>query len=386
MDIPRLRRSLIPLGLRGKSHLGLLVVMATALMGVVSRVVDRDESGRWVFWQKSYFPDGYNYIWEAININSWGNREVLLGKLEEMFLGNSSLLFNQSVAVTNTLDARPVYPLITSLFLDANFAIAPLVAPIISWFLLNILIYHHIRKFHGTIYALVVVVIFSSSFYMRFNFIGTTTDSLSALFTYLVFHYLFQQKQSLMQNLFLNLFLLLAILTRPLDPIFLMLFIGMTLSSIRNRDVSMKLLAPIVLLISHLIYIQVKYQQLEVGSLNTGGEREGSFLQYLFDTALRLPKLIFVEFSFLAVNDFLFFLLCMWILLVLSFQKEKIFFFQFILVFLSTFYLAALNGPIGNGFRYQLPLVMFGLVVIRIGDSPRYVWQKLLCIGKKITT
>ena len=93
MDIPRLRRSLNALTLRSESHLGLLVVMATALMGMVSRVVDRDESGRWVFWQKSYFPDGYNYILEAININSWGNREILLGKLEEIFPGNSSLLF-----------------------------------------------------------------------------------------------------------------------------------------------------------------------------------------------------------------------------------------------------------------------------------------------------
>jgi hypothetical protein len=48
---------------------------------------------------KSYLPNGYNYILEAININSWGNREILFGKLETMFPDNSSLMFSQSAAV-----------------------------------------------------------------------------------------------------------------------------------------------------------------------------------------------------------------------------------------------------------------------------------------------
>ena len=383
MDIPRFRRSLNAITLRSKNHLGFLIVIASVLVAVVSRVVDRDESGRWVFWRKAYLPDGYNYILEAININSWGNREILLGKLETMFPGNSSLVFNQSVAVTNTLDARPIYPLITSFFLDANFAIAPLIAPIVSWLLLNILIYHHIRKFHGTVYALFVVAIFSSSFYMRFNFIGTTTDALSALFTYLVFHFLLQANLSLTRNLLMNLFLLLAILTRPLSPIFLMLFLGMVLFNIGNRGIIRKLIVPIILVISHLIYIQLKYQQLEIGSLNTGGERDATFLQYLIESGLKLPKLIFVEFGFLAVNDSLFFLLFVWTSFLLWFKKDRLLTIQFILVFLSTFYLAALNGPIGNGFRYQLPIVMFVLAAIRIGDSPKRIFHKLLDVIKK---
>jgi len=377
MDIPRFRCSLNAVSLKAKNHLGFLVMMASALIAVVSRVVDRDESGRWVFWQKSYLPDGYNYILEAVNLNSWGNRETLLGKFEKMFPGNSSLMFDQSDAVIHTLDARPVYPLITSFFLDANFAIAPLIAPIVSWLLLNVLLYHHIRKLHGTIYALFVVIIFSSSFYMRFNFIGTTTDALSALFTYLVFHYLLQPNLSLVRNLLLNLFLLLAILTRPLDPIFLMLFIGIVLLNIKNRGIINKLLVPIILLISHLIYIQVKYQQLEVGSLNTGGDRDASFLQYLVEAAVKVPKLIAIEFGFVAVNDSLFFLLILWALFLLWLKKDKILGLQFLLVFLSTFYLAALNGPIGNGFRYQLPLVMFILVALQICDSPKRVWERI---------
>jgi uncharacterized membrane protein (Fun14 family) len=350
-------------------------VILSTIIAVISRVVDREEGGRWVFWKKSYLPDGFNYILEAINLHSGGNRASFLDKLEKMFPDNSQLMFDQSIAVTDTLDSRPVYPLITSFFLDVNFEIAPLVGPIIGWFLLNILIYHHIRKFHGTIYALIVVVIFSSSYYMRFNFIGTTTDALSALFTYLVFHYLLQENLNLARNVLLNIFLLLAILTRPLDPIFLMLFIGIALFNFRNHRLISKLIFPITLLIAHLIYIQIKYQQLEVGSLNTGGDREASFLEYLVEAALKVPKLIIVEFGFLTVNDSLFCLLIVWTFFLLWFKGSKILIIQFTTVFLSSFYLAALNGPIGNGFRYQLPIVMFCLIVIRVSDPPKIVWK-----------
>jgi hypothetical protein len=156
-----------------------------------------------------------------------------------------------------------------------------------------------------------------------------------------------------------------------------MLFVGIVLLNIRDRKIIAQLLIPIIFLISHLIYIQVKYQQLEVGSLNTGGDREAGFLQYLVEAALKMPKLIVVEFGFIAVNDSIFFLLILWASFLLFLKKDKILSLQFGLVFLSTFYLAALNGPIGNGFRYQLPLVMFILVALQICDSPKRVWERI---------
>jgi hypothetical protein len=131
------------------------------------------------------------------------------------------------------------------------------------------------------------------------------------------------------------------------------------------------------MLVSHLIYIQLKYQQLQVGSLNTGGDRDASFLQYLVEAAIKVPKLIVVEFGFIAVNDSIFFLLIIWALILLGFKRDKFLILQFALVFFSTFYLAALNGPIGNGFRYQIPIVMFCLVVFQISDSPSKVWARV---------
>jgi hypothetical protein len=155
-----------------------------------------------------------------------------------------------------------------------------------------------------------------------------------------------------------------------------MLFLGVALLNIRNPKAISKLLLPIILLVSHLIYIQVRYQQLEVGSLNTGGDREAGFLYYLVEAALKVPKLIIVEFGFIAVNDSLFFILILWTLFLLWFKQDRLLVVQFSLVFFSSFFLAALNGPIGNGFRYQLPIVMFSLVVLRICVSPKLIWER----------
>jgi hypothetical protein len=155
-----------------------------------------------------------------------------------------------------------------------------------------------------------------------------------------------------------------------------MLFLGVALLNIRNPKSISKLLLPIILLVSHLIYIQVRYQQLEVGSLNTGGNREAGFLQYLVEAALKVPKLIIVEFGFIAVNDSLFFILILWTLFRLWFKQDRLLVVQFSLVFFSSFFLAALNGPIGNGFRYQLPIVMFSLVVLLICVSPKLIWER----------
>lgn len=351
------------------------MTIALATIAVLSRVVDRNEDGRWVFWQKSYLPDGYNYILQAINNSTSDSKALMLTKLEGLFPGNTPFSIEQSVEVINTLNARPIYPIITGIFLNLDFEIAPLMGPIISWLVLNILIYYHISNQHGSAWAVLIVVVFSSSFYMRFNFIGTTPDALSALFTYIVFHYLLQSNLNFTKSLLFNLFLCLAILARPLDPIFLSLLVGVAFTSWGNRRILVKLILPIILLVFHLVYIQLNYQQLNLGSVNTGGGRSGSYLEYLIQAALLMPRIIFVEFCFIIVNDPLLFFLLFYSFLLVLLKRNRSLLMIYSILFLSTFYLASLNGTVGNGFRYQLPIVMFSLVVIRMGDSPRNVWQ-----------
>ena len=384
MDISRFRRFVGATLLNCRNQFGILATIALTSTAVISRVVDRNEDGRWVFWQKAYLPDGYNYILQAVNNSSLDSKLPMLMKLEALFPGSAPISTEQSVEVINTLNSRPIYPMITGLFLNLNFEIAPLIGPIISWLVLNILVYYHTRKKHGEVFALLIVAVFSSSFYMRFNFLGTTTDALSALFTYMVFHYLLQTDIDFLKSVLLNLFLCLAILTRPLDPIFLALIIGVTFANWRDWRILIRFIFPIALLVSHLVYIQLKYQQLNLGTVNTGGEKSGSYLEYLMQAALLTPKVVFVEFCFIVVNDpLLFSLLCYSFFLVLL-MRSRALLMIYLILFLSTFYLASLNGTLGNGFRYQLPIVMFSLVVIQMCDSPKNVCEKIRNHNRKV--
>jgi hypothetical protein len=360
-----------------KNQVAFLLALTSAFIAVVSRVVDRDEGGRWILWKKSYLPDGYNYILEAININTWSNQSEHLSELASLYPGNSPLAAGQSLEILNALDARPIYPLITSFFLNLNFEIAPLVAPILSWLVLNILIYRNISSRHGIQYAVIIVTIFTSSFYMRYNFIGTTTDAIAALFTYLSFHYLFKRKIDFVSTLLIVLFILIAILTRPVDPIILVLVIGIAVVNFRRSRILAHLALPFVLLVAHLVYIQVKYHQLSTGGVNTGGEKSSGYFEYLIDAATKIPKIVLTEFAFLAVNDSIFFLLIIWTIALLFFKTNRILVTPYILVFLSVFYLAALNGTVGSGFRYQLPIIMFGFVVIQNSESPGDLWKRV---------
>ena len=382
MDISRFRRIVKVSGLSFRQHYGLLSVITAALIAVISRIVDRDGQGNWVLWRKSYLPDGYNYILEAIRITPFGSKQVMLEKLHDIFPDYSQITVSQSSQIISVLQARPLYPFLTSLFVNINFEIAPLIFPVLSWFVLHILIYFHIRQRHGAPYAVLIVIVFSSSFYMRLNFIGTTTDAISALLCYLVFYYIISSNTTIRYTFFTYLFMLLAILTRPLDPIFLVLIIGLALLNLKNTSLLRRLLVGLMLLLTHLIYIQLKYQQLEIGTINTGGSVSGSYLSYLSEAFIRVPKLIIVELAFVVVNDPLLMLLLFWSWIILFLTRNKVLLSQYFLVFLATFYLASLNGTIGSGFRYQLPIVMFSLIVISAENSPAVAWK---CTRKHIS-
>jgi len=358
-------------------NLGFLIATAVASISVFSRVVDRNDKGAWILWRSAYLPDGLHYILQAIKISPFGSRHLMLEKLNVLYPNAIETVSSQSNRILDTLHARPLYPVLTSFFLNTNFEVAPLLAPILSWLSLNLLIFQHIRIKHGIFYALFIVFAFSGSFYMRLDFIGTTTDSLCALFCYLAFYYLFKPNPDLTKLLLINFFVILSVLCRPVDPIFLVLIIGMIMQNYRNRTVVRNLLITLTLILSHLIYIQLMYHQLETGATNTGGSISGDFLNYIIESILRTPKLIFLEFGFVLSHDFLLFLLIIWSWVVLSTLKSKPMTSQYFIVFFSTFFLASLNGTMGSGFRYELPIVMLSLVVIANGDSPQKIWATL---------
>ena len=72
---------------------------------------------------------------------------------------------------------------------------------------------------------------------------------------------------------------------------------------------------------------------------------------------VKFPKIIITEFAFLATHDTLLFTLIT-LGLFASIKLGGRYAVLTITVFFAVFLLGAVNGTIGNGFRYQLPLII----------------------------
>ena len=114
----------------------------------------------------------------------------------------------------------------------------------------------------------------------------------------------------------------------------------------------------------HLIYIQVFYNQLSIGGINTASAENQPMFDFVLTAFMNLPKHIFFEFGFLITNDPVMFFTLMMSVYSLVLKPNSELFFVFAAVFLSSFFLGSLNGSLGNGFRYQMPIYALSLLVI----------------------
>lgn len=351
-----------------KSSFLYLTVAALTLFGLAARLIDRDDQGHWVFLKSAFQPDGFNYLIRAIDLKGITQHEEIFSILNSLYPTISSQFTQLSPTISETLDARPVYPLITSLFLGVNHQVAPLIGPILAWITLIFIIFLIGQRRMGVLPTLSLLILFASSFYMRFNFIATTTDALSGIFFFLFIFILLSEKRSFVGIILMQSTLLLCIFTRPVDPIILatlLFYIFARRKSLRIED-----FLPFIIVILHMIYLEVVLHQLEMGSVNTGGAASESMLKYLLNAVISVPKVVVTEFAFIFTNDImLVLLLSISLILVIKFgtTEDR---YVYAGITSSTFFLASLNGTIGSGFRYEIPIVMCSLVIwLKHGSS-----------------
>lgn len=322
--------------------------------------------------KSAFQPDGFNYLVRAIDLGGITEPKEIKSILSALYPSITQQFSSFSTAISETLDARPLYPLITSLFLKVNYQIAPLVGPILAWISLILIIFHLSKKSIEVFSALSLLTLFASSFYMRFNFIATTTDALSGLFFFFFVYNLLSNTSTTKRILFLNLSLILCIFTRPVDPIILTTMIFYLYS--RRKFLRKVEFFPILIVLLHMVYLEVYLHQFEMGSVNTGGATSDSMFSFLVDAIIAVPKILLTELAFICTNDItLLALLGVSFILVLRFGsiEDRLVYAG---ITLSTFFLASLNGTIGSGFRYEIPIVMCSIVIwIKHGHSKNLV-------------
>jgi hypothetical protein len=343
-------------------RLAILILIGISL---VNRLVDRNSSGNWTFLNKPLQLDGRNYLYFALN--NVGGMSVQNTLLTVKNIFDESVFGVMSRELTQwqlgVLNSRPIYPLLVDVIPLTNKTLSLLLPPIIAWILLILCISIYLRRYFGSLISLFIVFLMTSSFYIRYNYISSTPDVIAGLFFFLSITLLVTKKKSIPIYFLIFATALSAMFTRPMAPIYIVIgFIA--LFSIKQRIHNRILMILLGITgILHMLVMNLLFKQLssEVG-LDQSSYAE--LFSSVMGKLILIPKILVVEMGMVVVNDPILGVLLILIFfgLILSDTDTGTAKVIFIGTFIAVFIMAAINGTIGNGFRYQMPIIISGIL------------------------
>jgi hypothetical protein len=332
---------------------------------LVNRLVDRNSSGDWTFLNKPLQLDGRNYLYFALNnVGGMSVQSTLLTLKrvfdESVFGVISSELTQWQLGVLNS---RPIYPLLVEAIPLTNKTLSLLLPPIIAWILLVSSIAIYISRHFGNFISFIIVFLMSSSFYVRYNYISSTPDVIAGLFFFLSITLLIIKKKSIPIYIMIFLSALSAMFTRPMAPIYIMIGFIALLSMKQKIHNRILIISLGVVGIFHMLAMNLLFKQLssEVG-LNQSSYFD--IFTSVIGKLILIPKIVAVEIGMVAVNDPILGVLLVFIFFGLFVSESGTTKVIFIGTLIAVFLMAAMNGTIGNGFRYQMPIIVCGVLLV----------------------
>ncbi len=342
-------------------------IVTAVLIGfsLVNRLVDRNSSGDWTFLNKPLQLDGRNYLYFALNnVGGMSVQSTLLTLKrvfdESVFGVISSELTQWQLGVLNS---RPIYPLLVEAIPLTNKTLSLLLPPIIAWILLVSSIAIYISRHFGNFISFIIVFLMSSSFYVRYNYISSTPDVIAGLFFFLSITLLIIKKKSIPIYIMIFLSALSAMFTRPMAPIYIMIGFIALLSMKQKIHNRILIISLGVVGIFHMLAMNLLFKQLssEVG-LNQSSYFD--IFTSVIGKLILIPKIVAVEIGMVAVNDPILGVLLVFIFFGLFVSESGTTKVIFIGTLIAVFLMAAMNGTIGNGFRYQMPIIVCGVLLV----------------------
>jgi hypothetical protein len=341
-------------------RLAILILIGFSL---VNRLVDRTSSGNWTFLNKPLQLDGRNYLYFALN--NFGGMSVQNTLLTVKNIFDESVFGVMSSELTQwqlgVLNSRPIYPLLVDLIPLTNKTLSLLLPPIIAWILLVLCISIYLRCYFGSLISFFIVFLMTSSFYIRYNYISSTPDVIAGLFFFLSITLLVMKKKSIPIYFLIFATALSAMFTRPMAPIYIVIgFIALLSIKQRIHNRILMILLGITGIL-HMLVMNLLFKQLssEVG-LDQSSYAE--LFSSVIGKLILIPKILVIEMGMVVVNDPILGVLLIFIFFGLILSDTGTAKVIFIGTFIAVFIMAAINGTIGNGFRYQMPIIISGIL------------------------
>lgn len=304
-----------------------------------------------------YQPDGSVYTYMALKFTGLSHlsaaQEVIAWYSQNAEPGTSLTISffspETNPGVWSLGSTRVVYPLLSAPFVMLFGIPGMLVVPILSYFILLLMIYQIGKELNNIPVALVLIFALTISPTISRWYVANITDGLLATLFAITLYFLLKFNGTTLL-ISLSSLIVVASFVRFSAPYWYSLSIFLWL--IHSRKASM-----IVFVISSLSVIPTLLARPDSGSIVAGAS--GGLIEKLIYFPVSALKVLFVEIAQLAAIDrpLLLFLIAAFFSSITKFKNPAS--QLFLLMALAGWFIGALNGVLGVNFRYQLPIVIF---------------------------
>lgn len=354
-----------------------LLLSAGSISGLI---IDRT-SGRalsnFEFFKKGLTPDGVHYSVRTLRILDFSDTEIiklLKSQYDATGIKVSEYFLNPAPWETALVDPRVLYSFLSVPFVKLFGINGMFIVPMISFMILTalpLLFTNYGSKNKLYFLAFSISAILLTSFYVKYNVLANTTDGLSSLLivALVLSLYLIQKRNNFrFTSLGIASVCLMACITRQNEiyvfGILVIFLISGGINSFKRNF--MTVIVASLTIITWLVYSFNEFGNYRlITSSNGTSLSSGNLLIALRDLVVDFPKTIFIELSQLWLRDQGVYLVICAAMFLLVYNKRIDFLgLSFLWCFLAGMSLTTINGGLGSGFRYALPAIFLGAIVI----------------------
>ena len=302
-------------------------------------------------------PDGALYHAYTLHLqgNSWPEsarlvNQFFVDRIGASYLGNTIAPEVQMVIITRPLLSILSVPFV---FLFGQFGM--LVVPALSYLFIGVALYLFGMKVNRPYLAVVLYFALTLSTSVNRWMVSDLTDGLLVAMIAMIYLLIIHSKTRI-----LSVFVFLALLTRPSGPLLAALLLPF---AVAHRKIA--------------IYVSIALSVFGTVALTfispeaAGAQTTGPYTVYqrMQDFALHGVKVLVVEFGQLFVMDRILFVFIVLSTIVALLTWKDVYSQSHLALFVASFAMGAWNGALGVNFRYQLPMVIAGALVILINSG-----------------
>lgn len=336
-------------------HPATLIVIAW-LAAVISRLIKNGDVYGLNY--NLFQPDGALYHAYTLHLqgSSWSEsarlvNQFFLEKIGSSYLGDTITPTTQMVIYT-----RPLLSLLSLPFVYLVGQYGMLAVPTLSLLVTGAVLYFVGKKVNRPYLAVALFFILTLSTSVNRWMISDLTDGLLVALIAIIYLLLYYSKTRVL----LPIFVILALLTRPSGPLLAALLLPFALAY-RKATIY------IGIVISLLGTLVLAFVSPEAAGTQTSGSY--TVYQRIQDFALHGVKVLVVEFGQLFVMDRALFVFIVLSTVVALFTWKNVYSQSHLALLISSFAMGAWNGALGVNFRYQLPTIIAGALVILINSG-----------------